>query len=187
MFESIFFFLPFSSTAALFALKYFFSHALAFTKLPMQSPQYIFICTSITCTSPKIQKHSLGDHIKHAGYITGDDIRSETSKSGRQLGPYQSAKVKPRRRSKSVNSALQQYTNAATRSQQIYNRNVGRESRSKYRTPAASRIQTMSADRCMGPVTPKVPMGGQSVAMLRYARQGETVISLDGSPVVASK
>lgn len=45
----------------------------------------------------------------------------------------------------------------------------------------------MSADRCMGPVTPKVPMGGQSIAMLRYARQGETVISLDGSPVVASK
>lgn len=121
---------------------------------------------------------------KPTGYITGDSLRSDTSKTGRQLGPFQSAKAKPRRRSKSVNSALQQYTQTAPQSQQIMNR---RESRSKFRTPISNRIQTMSADRCMGPVTPKVPMGGQSVAMLRYARQGETVISLEGSPVVASQ
>lgn len=101
------------------------------------------------------------------------------------MGPFQSAKAKSRRRSKSVNSVLQQY-NKAPRSIQIVNRNTGRESRSRFRTPTTNRIQTMSADRCMGPVTPKVQIG-QSVAMLRYARQGETVISLSGSPVVASR
>lgn len=43
----------------------------------------------------------------------------------------------------------------------------------------------MSADRGAGTVTPKV-QAGQAMAMLRYARQGETVISLGGSPVVAT-
>lgn len=61
-----------------------------------------------------------------------------------------------------------------------------RQSRSRFRTPMGNRIQTMSADRCMGPVTPKVQVGA-TIAMLRYAKQGETVISLDGSPVIASK
>lgn len=118
------------------------------------------------------------------GYITGDSVRSDVSKSGRQLGPFQSAKAKSRRRSRSVNSVLQQY-NKAPRTVQIMN-GTGRESRSRFRTPTTNRIQTMSADRVMGPVTPKVQIG-QSVAMLRYARQGETVISLSGSPVVASR
>lgn len=123
--------------------------------------------------------------IKQTGYITGDSVQSD--KSGRQLGPFQSAKAKPRRRSQSVSSVLQQYNKTAPRSQQIMNRNPSRESRSRYRTPTTNRIQTMSADRGgMGPVTPKVQMG-QAMAMLRYARQGETVISLGGSPVVASR
>lgn len=60
-----------------------------------------------------------------------------------------------------------------------------RESRSKFRTPA-QRIQSISVDRLMKPVTPKVETG-RPMAMLRYAKQGETVISLQGSPVVASR
>lgn len=38
----------------------------------------------------------------------------------------------------------------------------------------------------MNPVTPKVE-AGKAMAMLRYAKQGETVISLQGSPVVATR
>lgn len=60
-----------------------------------------------------------------------------------------------------------------------------RQSRSKFRTPI-NRLQSISADRMMNPVTPKME-AGKAMAMLRYAKQGETVISLQGSPVVASR
>lgn len=100
------------------------------------------------------------------------------------MGPFASAKAKSRRRSRSVSSTLNQ--SKATRTQPIANRNPSRQSRTRFRTPVGNRIQAMSADRCMGPVTPKV-QAGQSIAMLRYARQGETVISLEGSPVIASR
>lgn len=103
------------------------------------------------------------------------------------MGPFQSAKAKSRRRSRSVSSALNQ--SAAIRSQPIINRNVNqlathRTSRARFRTPLGSRIQALSADRGTGPVTPKVS-AGQTVSLLRYAKQGETVISLGGSPVIA--
>lgn len=61
-----------------------------------------------------------------------------------------------------------------------------RESRSKFRTPINNRFQSISVDRMMNPVTPKME-AGRAIAMLRYAKQGETVISLQGSPVVASR
>lgn len=121
---------------------------------------------------------------KHTGYLTGDSVRSDVSRSARQLGPFQSAKAKSRRRSRSLSTVIQSYTKNGPRSQQLINRN-GRESRSKFRTPN-HRIQSISADRMMNPVTPKVE-AGKPMAMLRYAKQGETVISLQGSPVVASR
>lgn len=110
----------------------------------------------------------------------GDSARSDVSRSVRPMGPFQSAKAKSRNRSQSANTLS---TNILTKASQI--RQTPRESRSRFRTPQAQRIQTMSADRSIGPVTPKV-QHGQKVAMLRYAKQGETVISLGGSPVVAS-
>lgn len=119
------------------------------------------------------------------GYITGDSVRSDISRSARQLGPFQSAKAKSRRRSRSLSSVIQSYTKTAPRTQQIMNRNP-RESRSKYRTPMSNRIQSMSVDRGMNPVTPKCD-AAKPMAMLRYAKQGETVISLQGSPVVANR
>lgn len=128
------------------------------------------------------------------GYITGDSLNSDVSRAGsssaKPKGPFQSAKAKPRRRSRSVSSVLNQ--SKLTRTQPIGGRTVqtpsaqSRQSRSRFRTPLGNRIQTMSADRCMGPVTPKV-QAGSAIAMLRYAKQGETVISLDGSPVIASQ
>lgn len=114
-------------------------------------------------------------------------MRSDVSRSGRPLGPFQSAKAKSRRRSRSLSSVIQSYTKtaAAPRTQQIMNR-APRESRSKFRTPLANRVQSVSADRCMNPVTPKCEVG-KPIAMLRYAKQGETVISMQGSPVVATR
>lgn len=53
-----------------------------------------------------------------------------------------------------------------------------------YKTPAANRIQTMSADRGIQVVTLKM-QPNMPVSMLRYQRMGETVISMDGSPVIA--
>lgn len=103
------------------------------------------------------------------------------------MGPFQSAKAKTRvRRSQSANGSMNQ---SKARTQQINNSATrtatGRQSRTNFRTPATNRIQTMSADR-LGPVTPKVQVG-QTFSMLRYARQGETVISLGGSPVLAPR
>lgn len=118
------------------------------------------------------------------GYITGDSVSSDVSKSSRQVGPFQSAKAKSRRRSRSVTSVLQEYV-SNQKSVQIMNRSKSRESRSRFRTPIGNRLQTLSADRSTGMVTPKVK-AGQALAMLRYAKQGETVISLSGSPVVAT-
>ncbi|XP_031619827.1 borealin isoform X2 [Contarinia nasturtii] len=114
----------------------------------------------------------------------GDSVRSDVSRSARPVGPYQSAKAKSRRRSRSLSSVIESYTKNAPRTQQLMNRN-GRESRSKFRTPVNNRIQSLSADRMMNPVTPKCE-AGKAMAMLRYAKQGETVISLQGSPVVAT-
>lgn len=124
----------------------------------------------------------------NTGYITGDSVRSDISRSTtRQLGPFQSAKAKSRRRSRSLSSVIQSYTKTVTapRTQQIMNRNP-RESRSKFRTPMSNRIQSMSVDRCMNPVTPKCD-AAKPMTMLRYAKHGETVISLQGSPVVATR
>lgn len=118
---------------------------------------------------------------KHTGYITGDSVRSDVSRSARPVGPFASAKS--RRRSRSLSSVIQSYTKGAPRTQQLMKQ---RESRSKFRTPINNRIQSISADRMMNPVTPKVE-AGKAMAMLRYAKQGETVISLQGSPVVASR
>lgn len=116
------------------------------------------------------------------GYSTNESVNSDVSRTGRPVGPFQSAKAKSRRRSRSLSSALNQ--SAAIRSQPIVNRNVQRNSRARFRTPLGSRIQALSADRGAGPVTPKVS-AGQSISLLRYAKQGETVISLGGSPVIA--
>lgn len=58
-------------------------------------------------------------------------------------------------------------------------------SRSKFRTPM-TRVKAMSADRgMMAPVTPKVQMD-TPLALLRYAKAGEHIISLSGSPVIAA-
>lgn len=49
-----------------------------------------------------------------------------------------------------------------------------------------TRVKAMSADRgMMAPVTPKQQMD-TPLALLRYAKAGEHIISLSGSPVIAA-
>lgn len=57
-----------------------------------------------------------------------------------------------------------------------------RLSRSQYRTPGG-RSKAASADR-LGPITPKAQFG-TPMAILRYPRLGETLLSTCGSPVAA--
>lgn len=111
------------------------------------------------------------------------------------MGPLASAKAKSRR-SRSAQSNQNNTTVNTTSSSNRHGtlqRSASQQSadtlhasRSKYRTPGCSRLQTMSAERhqMMAPVTPKMQMD-RPLAMLRYQKIGETVISLSGSPVIA--
>lgn len=122
-------------------------------------------------------------------------------RSARPLGPLASAKAKSRRsrsaQSNQSNNLTANTTSASTSSGRhggTLQRSASQQSaeasqhasRSKYRTPGCSRLQTMSAERhqMMAPVTPKMQMD-RPLAMLRYQKIGETVISLSGSPVIA--
>lgn len=123
------------------------------------------------------------------GYLT------EGSSKSVRCGPLSSVRARPRR-SRSA-QPLSSSTLLHSNSQSIskgYNgqKNVdmhASRSRSKMTTPskAHQRLQTMSADRgCMNPVTPKIKEN-TPIAFYRYPKDGETVISLSGSPVVVHR
>lgn len=114
------------------------------------------------------------------GYSTEDGAHSTASRSARPIGPLGSSRAGKNRRSQSAqgsttkNKSLMRSNSAVT----------AHASRQKFRTPAQSRLQTMSADRgTMNPVTPKMQKD-TPVAFLRYAHVGETVMSMSGSPVI---
>lgn len=118
------------------------------------------------------------------GYLTEESRHSSILSSGiratgRPLGPLASAKAKNR----PSRSAQRPATNTSViRSNSTISSQ--HQSRQMYKTPAVNRLQTMSAERGMAPVTPKM-MPNMPVSMLRYQRMGETVISMSGSPVIA--
>lgn len=87
------------------------------------------------------------------------------------------------RRSLSAHTITNNNSSASSKNQSLLNSTKEHLSRSKYRTPQTNRLQTMSADRSMNPVTPKI-QANTPVAMFRYPKMGETVISLSGSPVI---
>lgn len=114
---------------------------------------------------------------------------------GRLIGPLASAKAKGRRSRSAQNmdttagvgaANVSSAPNASSTMLQRSNSQTGggHQSRSKFRTPAMNRLQTMSAERQMAPVTPKM-QPDRPLSMLRYQKMGETVISLSGSPVIA--
>lgn len=118
------------------------------------------------------------------GYLTEGSTNGATissmlsgTRSGRErpLGPFASCKAKSRR-SRSASSTV-----SASKKSTIQSHS----SRQKYKTPAQNRLLTQSADRVgMNPVTPKM-QPNTPVALLRYPKLGEHVISLDGSPIIA--
>nr|XP_029713355.1 borealin-like isoform X1 [Aedes albopictus] len=137
------------------------------------------------------------------GYLTEDSATSNrnsdllSSAKARPYGPLASA-MKNRRRSKSVSSnstpSKQQssllYSIKSKKtfggSQSLY-ADSNRLSRSKFRTPVpGSRLkQTVSADRGMTLITPKV-QPNTPMAMMRHARLGESIYSITGSPVITA-
>lgn len=76
-----------------------------------------------------------------------------------------------------------------TTSQSLFYAESTRLSRSKIRTPGPGPVarlqQTVSADRGMSLITPKV-QPNTPMAMLRHARIGESIYSITGSPVITS-
>lgn len=142
------------------------------------------------------------------GYLTEDsglgcnplpDLMMSTSKA-RPYGPLASA-MKNRRRSKSVSGQAtpskghaslllgikSKKTFGASQSLFAAAADNNRHSRSKFRTPnvAAGRLQTVSTDRGLSLITPKV-MPNTPMAILRHARAGESIYSMTGSPVITA-
>uniref|UniRef100_A0A182QZM4 Borealin C-terminal domain-containing protein n=1 Tax=Anopheles farauti TaxID=69004 RepID=A0A182QZM4_9DIPT len=146
---------------------------------------------------------------KDDGYLTEESEQGDTFRAGSMLatsksrfGPLMSAKI--RRRSKStsaiatpnVNRSL--YTGPqsamANRTQQQLPSSAlqpltlsatERASRSKLKTAQSMRPKAASADRGYGVITPKVQPYA-ALAMIRHAKQGESVFSITGSPVVTA-
>ncbi|BFF93686.1 borealin [Drosophila madeirensis] len=116
---------------------------------------------------------------------TASMLRS--AKAMRTPGPLHSARARRARRSRSACGELSIIHSAKAAAVPSSNSNANRVSRSKMRTPMASRPKAFSADRTplmlqksrtSSPSTP--PM-----AFLRYPKPGEVALSKFGSPMVA--
>ncbi|XP_055630525.1 borealin-like isoform X2 [Toxorhynchites rutilus septentrionalis] len=113
--------------------------------------------------------------------------------SAKRMGPLMSAKY--RRRSKSagaVNTSTINKTHATLVDRSALGKTIGtintgkdRTSRSKIKTPMASRPKAISADRICRAITPKV-QPNTPLALIRHARLGEPVYAMTGSPVVTA-
>lgn len=142
------------------------------------------------------------------GYLTEDsglgtnpmsEVMMSASKA-RPYGPLASA-MKNRRRSKSVSGQAtpskghaslllgikSKKTFGASQSILAAAADNNRHSRPKFRTPsaAAGRLQTVSTDRGLSLITPKV-QPNTPMAILRHARAGESIYSMTGSPVITA-
>ncbi|XP_021707899.1 borealin isoform X2 [Aedes aegypti] len=141
------------------------------------------------------KKQSRADEEDSATSNRNSDLLS--SAKGRPYGPLASA-MKNRRRSKSVssNSTPSKHHSSVLfgikskktfgGSQSLFAES-NRLSRSKFRTPVpGSRLkQTVSADRGMTMITPKV-QPNTPMAIMRHARLGESIYSITGSPVITA-
>ncbi|GAB0087009.1 hypothetical protein DMENIID0001_012590 [Sergentomyia squamirostris] len=158
--------------------------------------------TEATNVTSNTQLHRSRNQSKEdEGYLTeactSDQGISGAGSTSAIKGPLASARGKQLRRSKSALGALQSaqrppmpsrlkaptplkgtLADDASQSQHT--------SRSAYRTPLPyqQRVKAASADR-VGNITPKVPMD-RPVALLRFPKIGETLVSLTGSPVTGA-
>ncbi|KAH8293268.1 hypothetical protein KR018_006237 [Drosophila ironensis] len=116
----------------------------------------------------------------------GSMMRS--AKAMRTPGPLHSARPRRARRSRSACGELSVMRSAKPPSVLANSSSAsGRESRSKLRTPMASRTKAFSADRT--PLAQKQARDGSPatppMAFLRYPKPGEVALSKFGSPMVA--
>lgn len=151
--------------------------------------QHVIHNNAVDITTLNYTKASRGTVTSDEGYMT--EVSCHSTMTGtraairRPLGPLASAKAKLQRlRSRSA-QANQSQPSLAGPSEQ----HRSHQSRATGRTPLATPLPppprtTMSQDRICT-VTPRVQAANRAVSMLRYQRIGETVISMDGSPVIA--
>ncbi|XP_063709988.1 borealin-like isoform X2 [Culicoides brevitarsis] len=123
--------------------------------------------------------------------------------AGRPMGPLASAVAKARRASRSADppvartpmignhgnsmmgNSMLMSNKAKQRATPLKQTQSQHMSRSKYRTPLQPRPQTVSVDRMIGLITPKV-QPNMPLAILRRPKMGEPVFSVTGSPVISS-
>ncbi|XP_037954144.1 borealin-like isoform X2 [Teleopsis dalmanni] len=108
--------------------------------------------------------------------VPRNTLQQQNSQRGRTPGPLSSARARKPRRSRSAcnmqGSAIKPKLSAMS----------DHASRSKMRTPIASRSKALSADRTVNSYqSPKSP----PTAFMRWPKPGEMVLSVCGSPVVA--
>lgn len=115
---------------------------------------------------------------------TGSMLRS--AKAMRTPGPLHSARARRERRSRSACGASKVLVNTSSAVASSSSSNALRNSRSKMRTPMASRPKAFSADR-----TPRLLKKRSSspstppMAFLRWPKPGEVALSKFGSPIVS--
>ncbi|XP_075167333.1 borealin-like isoform X2 [Haematobia irritans] len=138
---------------------------------------------------------SLGSSSTNAAYLNSSNMRTQPSLVPHQTarlrtpGPLSSARARRPRRSRSAcgdygipGSAMK---NKSSSQLSVNGMNSEHHSRSKMRTPMASRSKALSADR-----TPKIGLDTDAPhsppTFLRFPRAGELVLSKCGSPLVAN-
>ncbi|ALC39491.1 borr [Drosophila busckii] len=128
-----------------------------------------------------------GASVTSASTLSAYGASMRSAKALRTPGPLQSARARRERRSRSacndISSAKPQAASAISKNSTMDSQ---RYSRSKMRTPIASRPKAISADR-----TPRVDKSRRTspstppMALLRYPKPGEVALSKCGSPMVA--
>ncbi|XP_070065080.1 borealin isoform X2 [Drosophila virilis] len=149
------------------------------------------ICAAATATSSRNDEEdsSLGgaissNSVSTISAYTGSMLRS--AKAMRTPGPLHSARARRERRSRSACGASKVLVNTSSTVASSSSSNALRNSRSKMRTPMASRPKAFSADR-----TPRLLKKRSSspstppMAFLRWPKPGEVALSKFGSPIVS--
>ncbi|KAH8392313.1 hypothetical protein KR215_005826 [Drosophila sulfurigaster] len=110
-----------------------------------------------------------------------------SARAMRTPGPLHSARARRERRSRSAcGSKLGQAVGGATTtSSSNSSSNAHRNSRSKLRTPMASRPKAFSADRTARKPRPTSSPSTPPMAFLRWPKPGEVALSQYGSPIVS--
>ncbi|EDW63266.2 borealin isoform X1 [Drosophila virilis] len=153
------------------------------------------ICAAATATSSRNDEGYLTEDSSLGGAISSNSVSTISAYTGSMLrsakamrtpGPLHSARARRERRSRSACGASKVLVNTSSTVASSSSSNALRNSRSKMRTPMASRPKAFSADR-----TPRLLKKRSSspstppMAFLRWPKPGEVALSKFGSPIVS--